>query len=166
MKNFRGTIPNRLSSSIMLAEPLTGFCYKVNRIWLFLKINIIYTDPLAYFYDSGEQFGCEKHGCHAMILPWSFHDHGETWSWSINDDSMITIFLDVIMVWVSFFHDSYHDYRMIIMFTTFHEEVDFSSSFPKIMAVIFHYMGNAWLALEELTPIICRVFRNKEKYST
>ena len=52
----------------------------------------------------------EKHGCHAMILPWSYRDHGEKWSWSCHDDGMAAMFLDMvimihgmIMIWLPCF---------------------------------------------------------------
>ena len=48
----------------------------------------------------------EKHGCHGMILPWSYHDHGETWSWSFHDNlffSKVVMIHDMIMVLSSCF---------------------------------------------------------------
>ena len=42
--------------------------------------------------------------------PWSYHDHGETWSWSCHDDGMVIMFLGevvmiygMIMVWLPCF---------------------------------------------------------------
>ena len=55
--------------------------------------------------------GLEKHGCHAMILPWSYHDHGETWLWSCHDDGHA--------FWHGH-HDSRHDHGMITMFCKIH----------------------------------------------
>ena len=46
--------------------------------------------------------GWEKHGCHAMSLPWSYHGHGETWSWSCHDDGMAAMFLDIYQLFVTF----------------------------------------------------------------
>ena len=39
--------------------------------------------------------GLENHGCHGMILPWSYHDHGETWSWSCHDNGMAAMFFSM-----------------------------------------------------------------------
>ena len=52
----------------------------------------------------------EKHGWHVMILPWSYHYLGETWSWSSQDGGMAVVFLGMFvkihgmfMVWLPCF---------------------------------------------------------------
>ena len=63
--------------------------------------------------------GLEKHGCHAMII----HDHGETWSWSCQEDGIAAMFLGMvfmihgmIMVWLPclpwFIQSSWHDHHV------------------------------------------------------
>ena len=33
-----------------------------------------------------------------MILPWSYHDYGETWSWPCNDDGMVAMFFGMVVM--------------------------------------------------------------------
>ena len=91
--------------------------------------------------------GLEKHGCHAMILPWSYHNHGETWSWSCHDKGMATMFLamvvmihSVIMVWLPCFlwllPWSWYDHH--VFHVIFWKKKDFLSMFSQIVATIYH----------------------------
>ena len=93
------------------------------------------------------QTGLEKYGCHAMVLPWSCYDHGETWSWSCYDGSMAAIFFDIfamnhgiIMVWLPyspwFIPWSWYDHHV------FHDFWIVLSIFPQIIAAIFHHMAH------------------------
>ena len=79
--------------------------------------------------------GLEKHGCHGMILPWSYHDHGETWSWSCHDNgmaamflSMVAMILGMIMVWLPSFPWSWY--------------INVLSMFSQKVRAIHHYMAH------------------------
>ena len=56
---------------------------KSNKVWKLQSFFTIKKHPS----------GLEKLGCHAMILRWSYHDHGETWPWSCYDDGISAMFL-------------------------------------------------------------------------
>ena len=91
------------------------------------------------------RLGLEEHGCHGMILPWSYHDHGETWSCSCHDNGMAALFLCMVVMihgimawsWYDYhgFHDSFHAHGMIIMFGMF---------FWKINELFVNSFSNSW----------------------
>ena len=49
----------------------------------------------------------ENYGCQVMILPSSYHCHGEPRSWSCHDDESVAMFLTMAAV---IYHDSDHDH--------------------------------------------------------
>ena len=53
--------------------------------------------------------GLEKHGHHAMILSWSYHNLGETWSWSWHDDGTSAMFLTKAAIFHNIVAMTYHD---------------------------------------------------------
>ena len=85
-------------------------------------------------------------------MPWSYHDHRETWSWSCHDDGMASKILGMIMIWLPCFplsHDSYHDHGMIIVFHVFFgRKMDF---FPK-------FFSNSWYHIPLYCVIIITMF--------
>ena len=93
----------------------------------------------------------EKHGCRDMILPWSYHDHGETWSWSCHDNGMAAMFLSMdgmihgmIMVWLPcfpwFIPWSWYDHYVLHVFLR--KKLNVLSIFSQTVRVIYHYMAH------------------------
>ena len=83
-------------------------------------------------------------------MPWSYHDHGGTWSWSYLDDGMAAMFLGVvvmiqgmIMLWLPCFlwfitWSCYNNH----FFHVFWVKMDCLSMFFQIVAVIHNYMAH------------------------
>ena len=84
----------------------------------------------------------EKHGCHAMIMPWSYHGH---------DHAMMTAWQPCYLAWSSWLMAwSWYDYHismihiMIMVWSSclpcfFEEKLDCSSMLSQLLAAIYHY---------------------------
>ena len=91
--------------------------------------------------------GLEKHGCHAMILSWSYHDHGETYSWSCHNDGMAAMFLGMVVM----------IHGMIMLWSSWFLCFFILSKKLRPYAILWH----TWLSLEGFTPPNWRVGKIK-----
>ena len=87
-----------------------------------------------------------KHGYHEMILRLSYHDHGETWSWSYHDDGMAAMLLGMVVM----IHGMLTMFSMILTmimvwswwFPCFlFEKMDCLSMFFHTVSAIYQYMA-------------------------
>ena len=93
----------------------------------------------------------DKHGCHAMILPWSYHTHGETWSRLCHKHGRAAMFLamaamihGMIMVRSSCFQRFWGKNRY-----------SWQLFLKELLPYIFK--RHNWLVLEEILPPKLRV---------
>ena len=86
--------------------------------------------------------GLEKHGFHAMISPWSYHDHDETWSWSCHDDSMAAMFLGIVVLIHGMITMFSMIHTMIMVWSVLHafslKRMDFLSMLSQLVATLYH----------------------------
>ena len=95
--------------------------------------------------------GLEKHGCYGMILPWSYHDHGETWWWSCHDNGIAAMFFrmivmihGMIMVWLPcfpwFIPWSWFNHHVLHVFFSEKKWIICHYS-SQLVGVIYHFMA-------------------------